>query len=253
MFATPSPKAAPLDAEVDSVRGRVNDSAAPQAGGKKAPLAATSSWEEARPLDVVPSSPKWSVEDADFNRGTGVRRRLSPRAGTSSPSRAAGWAAPSPPSRQELLHTHRHGEEGEDEDADEERLRPLDLSLRGDSQREEIGELRIDVPEGEFARGAGSAERLDSLLCISPIRVSTGAKTPLAGARRAGVAKPFEVGPNDADADVATQATTRAVGLRCSSPIYDRGRNLLGNTDRHTPGDGENTARAQGGTRRGRN
>ncbi|CAM9685902.1 unnamed protein product, partial [Ectocarpus sp. 8 AP-2014] len=274
-FAGPSPDG--LDnsfSHIDYVAGFVADgiAAAAVGGGSGRKEAAAAAFERQRDeraaISVLPASPAWSADD-DVNRGTGVRRRVSPRAsaaaaaaaaagaaagagaggggGGRSPRWGAGWEPiPSPKRR----GSPSGGDAGNDQ------LRPLALAFSDEttgaapaaspSRRAAAKELRIDVgivrQGSAFANGGGDGGALAA-------KASPRAKTPLAGANKArasplaeSAAAAAAAGNNAAEEAVSTEEDTESqVGLRCSAPIYDRGRNLLGNKE---PGEGGESARA---------
>lgn len=185
-------------------------------------------------LENVPASPVWP----DMQGGTGVRRRISPRAGNRSPRRGVGWSPISPP--RQAVSVERGG-----------RSTPQTLAFDDEtSPRGRFCELRIDVGARDEKSVTGV---LGGLLHSSSENVFAEAETPLAGAGRAKAAAA-------AGAVVAVGATgtagtpgvskvvhtdvdemaVRQVGLKCSSPIYDRGKNLLGSS--HSPKGGEREA-----------
>ena len=108
-FAGPSPDGDNSFSHIDYVANYVADS---MAGGGEAgkPSGGPSFWDgslgggsgsdaydkqrdERAPISVLPASPAWSADD-DVNRGTGVRRRVSPRAAAGGAAHGAGGMSP---------------------------------------------------------------------------------------------------------------------------------------------------------------
>lgn len=113
-FAGPSPDGDNSFSHIDYVANYVADSMAGGGGEAGKPRGEPSFWDgsggrgsssdayayaydkqldERAPISVLPSSPAWSAED-DVNRGTGVRRRLSPRAAGGGGAYGAGGTSP---------------------------------------------------------------------------------------------------------------------------------------------------------------
>ena len=117
-------------------------------------------------------------------------------------------------------------------------------------------DLKIDVRAvEEEARGDCGGMIGDASSDCSAMNVFAEAETPLAGAGRAAVAaataaaavagvsaaEAEEVteasmrvgagGMDDEVANIATEVVVRQIGLKCSTPIYDREKNLLGNVE----------------------
>lgn len=228
------------------------------------------------------------------NRGSGVRRRISPRAGLRSPRRAVGWTALSPrrqdaaggskrgnnnagetrPTalvfpddsprvyRDSSLNSPRKGIRDTNPRANSPRVHRENSSPRGNSPRRDEN-LKIDVRavEEEMRGGLGEASNDRSAR-----RVFAEAETPLAGAGRAAAAKAATgtaaaavaasdgaktnaaastaIVQGDEVANIATEVVVRQIGLKCSIPIYDRGKNLLGNVEGSHDGDGQRKATA---------
>lgn len=257
-------------------------------------------------LSVLPLSPAWSAED-DVNRGTGVRRRVSPRASAGagvsgrSPRRGAGWASPLspmspmspvPPNRREVGGGNGGGGGGGGKE-----LRPLALAYSEDEPAAVATATAVSpVPHGRDARSknhfrpgvgttatvaieetggrgvvaaaaaAGKGQGQAGGTC-SPVRAPRRASKTLlaAGANKnnsneaaAEVATPKAApavaeattgGEEDAgveNVNIAEEVTVRRVGLRCSAPIYDRSRNMLGSSGADGGGDGREGQEGEG-------
>ncbi|CAN0088251.1 unnamed protein product, partial [Ectocarpus sp. 13 AM-2016] len=259
-FAGPSPDG--LDnsfSHIDYVAGFVADgiAAAAVGGGSDrkeaaaAAAAAAAAFERQRDeraaISVLPASPAWSADD-DVNRGTGVRRRVSPRASAAAAAAAAGAGAGAAaavvvvvvfalPAGAPVGSRSRRRKDGVLRRAPT----PATISsARWPSpsptrRRERLPpRLRAGGPppkssgsmSGSSGRGAPSPTAATAV--HSPRRLPPG--------RRLRWLEPTRRGPVSTEEDTESQ-----VGLRCSAPIYDRGRNLLGNKE---PGGGGESARA---------
>ena len=64
---------------------------------------------------------------------------------------------------------------------------------------------------------------------VPMVGVALAAEATAAEAARADVGAGTGDGGKDEVAGIATEVVVRQLGLKCSTPIYDRGRNLLGN------------------------
>lgn len=219
-FAAPSPDGDQLVSLDEERLGSAADRTATE--GERGEVSADTFWDDvAANREMVSTSPAWSVE-ADVHRGTGVRRRISPRAGGRSPRGGAGWAPASPPRQEEYAG-------GDD------RLRPRTLTFPDEAPLGQSNELIVDARAGEERGGTGVAEEtmeLERAWSASPMNVSAEAPTPLAGeGGAAGVAAAGGTATKGAEAGVITEAVVRPMGLRCSSPIYNRGKNMLGTSE----------------------
>lgn len=196
--------------------------------------------------------------------GSGVRRRVSPRAGGRSPRRPhAGWTALSPRRQDAAGGSNRRGNGNGSELRPTTLVFPDDINNASPSPRvirgnRDNGDLKIDVRARameEEARGGGPG---DALSDRSKMRVFAEAETPLAGAGRAAAAAAtaaaaagasaaaaaaaeaeglrVRVSAENEVANIATEVVVRQIGLKCSTPIYDRGKNLLGNVEGSTEG-----------------
>lgn len=200
--------------------------------------------------DNAPPSPSnvWMPRTAFHGGDTGVRRRISPRAGhRTAGTVGGGWAPVSPPQNEALYEGQEQGKE-----------RPPSLSEMGlpedDQAQVDIGEPRICVEEvGDGKRSTGCSFRFagqqhgtasDDACASSGLNAYPDVATPKRGTDRAQAA--MKAGTTAAAAVASTAAVCvatdqppdRSVGLRCSSPIYDRERNLLGNVQGRRGGGG---------------
>ncbi|CAM9212307.1 unnamed protein product [Laminaria digitata] len=158
--------------------------------------------------------------------GSGVRRRVSPRAGGRSPRRPyAGWTALSPRRQDAAGGSNRRGNGNGSELRPTTLVFPDDINNASPSPRvirgnRDNGDLKVDVRAvEEEARGGGPG---DALSDRSKMRVFAEAETPV-------------IAENEV-ANIATEVVVRQIGLKCSTPIYDRGKNLLGNVEGSTEG-----------------
>ena len=164
----------------------------------------------------------WSLEaHLNLGAGVGVRRRLSPRAEGCSLQRGAGagggsgdrggWAPVSPPKQDGLQFV-----DGESEDEDtfqemDDRLRPRMMPFSDEATEPSQSTFNEPPPED-------GGRRLADASPMSFAQVLADASTPKAGA--AGLRG------NGFGRDPTT--TSKHIGLKCSSPLYDRERNMLG-------------------------
>lgn len=206
-------------------------------------------------ITIAPTSPAnaWSIEaDHHLNRSTGIRRRLSPRVTNRprltddcrSPRRGAGWS-PFTPSMSPAMSPGRQRQETFGEGGNP--VHPRTITFIDEPSKQGAGKLKIDVTD------AGNTVCLDA---VCPLHVCREAKTPIAGARKARVQGKTSLGPSkrgtndevdnsdrssrtnigldkghDEGKEIGKSVGAGATGLKCSSPIYDRGKNLLGNSN----------------------
>lgn len=248
--------------------------------------------DERAAISVLPSSPAaWSAED-DVNRGTGVRRRVSPRAaagraaaataaaggaGGRSPRRAsaaaAGWAQAQAQAQVQVVSPARRQSTNAGNNDESAGLRPLALAFSDEiaapaaaaavapGGRGKAGGREAAAGRGARAKNAGvaatsaaasAAAPAAAALCgraakdspaTSPAKVC-GPDTTIGGGGAKGTAMSSPPAVVDADSASTTTTTTagkaltvdtraeaaptRQVGLKCSTPLYDRSRNMLG-------------------------